>query len=57
MPVYPYKCKNGHHYEETRGFHEEQKVTICPECHSEMSRTWDVPSITLVGRGFYSNGG
>jgi putative FmdB family regulatory protein len=57
MPVYPYKCSNGHHYEESRGFDEDQKVTQCLECGSELIRTWDVPSFTLVGKGFYSNGG
>lgn len=38
MPIYEYRCKNGHKVEEIRPFKEYRLPTICPECHAVAER-------------------
>lgn len=57
MPTYQYKCPNDHFYEEDRSIHAEEPVVICPECQEQMKKVFGTPSVNLVGRGFYRNGG
>lgn len=57
MPTYNYKCINGHFHTENRSIHAEEPVITCEECSEEMKRTYQVPVINLMGRGYYSKGG
>ena len=57
MPMYEYACENGHQYEERRSIHEDQKTRLCPYCRALLKPRYAVPAISLIGRGFYSNGG
>ena len=57
MPVYEYKCPDGHHHEENRPIDKPQIQDNCPVCAKELKRVFSTPSINLVGRGFYRNGG
>lgn len=57
MPTYQYKCPNDHFYEEDRSIHEEEPVVTCKECSETMKKVFGSPSINLIGRGFYRNGG
>lgn len=57
MPTYNYKCSNDHFHEEHRSIHDSESVIICKECSEEMKRTYQVPVINLMGRGYYSKGG
>lgn len=57
MAVYEYKCKNEHFYTEERPISKPQVQENCPVCAEDLSRVFSVPSINLVGGGFYRNGG
>lgn len=57
MATYQYKCSNDHSHEESRSIHAEEPVVICPECQEQMKKVFGTPSVNLVGRGFYRNGG
>lgn len=57
MPTYQYKCSNDHFYEEDRSIHSEEPIITCDQCHEDMKKVFGSPSINLVGRGFYRNGG
>lgn len=57
MPTYNYKCSNGHFHTENRSIHADEPVITCEECSEEMKRTYQVPVINLMGRGYYSKGG
>lgn len=57
MPTYEYKCEDGHRYTEQRSFSQEQTRDDCPECGKSLKTVYSAPMFTLVGRGFYSNGG
>lgn len=57
MPIYQYKCKNEHYYEEERPITKPQVQQNCPTCAEELIRVYSAPVINLVGRGFYRNGG
>lgn len=54
MPSYDYECTNSHIYTENRSINEEQKVTECPECGSELKRIWQSTPVVFNGKGFYS---
>ena len=55
MPTYSYKCKdNEHSYDELRGMFDEQIVTLCPECGSELMRVFSSPPVSFKGAGFNS---
>lgn len=54
MPTYNYKCvENNHIYTESRKMNEKQIVDSCPECGSELKRSYSAPGIQFVGSGFY----
>jgi len=40
-----------------RSIHDEPRSPSCFDCHIEMVRKFDAPSIQFKGGGFYSNGG
>lgn len=57
MPFYDYKCKNDHEHTENRSIHAEQVQMECRICAEPLQQVYTVPSVALIGRGFYSNGG
>lgn len=57
MPIYEYKCASGHQYSESRPMTQPQSLKVCPKCGHDLKPSYSVPSIQLVGKGFYSNGG
>ena len=57
MPTYQYKCPNEHIHEEERSIKENQYVVNCLECGEKLKPVFFAPAVSLVGRGFYSNGG
>lgn len=58
MATYQYECKDcAVLFELTRSVHEEEQVPKCPECQKDMRKVFHAPTVNLVGRGFYRNGG
>lgn len=58
MATYQYTCPECPVlYEVTRSIHDEENTPKCPECQKDMKRRYSTPTINLVGRGFYRNGG
>lgn len=57
MPTYQYKCPNNHVHEEERNIKESQHVIHCLECGKKLKPVYFAPVVSLVGKGFYSNGG
>jgi putative FmdB family regulatory protein len=40
MPIYAYKCANGHMHEEERSMHDESKLIVCPTCNEPLTRDY-----------------
>ena len=57
MPTYQYKCPNEHQWEQERGIHDDEPLMLCPNCAEQLKRVFNAPTLNLVGRGFYRNGG
>lgn len=55
MPLYEFRCENGHILEVRLGF-EDKKPDTCPECGVKLSRVWSVPVVKLKGGGWCSTG-
>jgi putative FmdB family regulatory protein len=53
LPVYEYRCQNGHHYELTQGF-DAPTQHKCQECGKTARRQISVPAVVFKGSGFYS---
>ena len=53
MPLYDYKCENGHLFEEMQSFSSEP-VAVCGDCGSEARRQLSVPMVLYKGSGFYT---
>lgn len=53
MPVYEYRCRNGHLYEKTEGF-SAPVVQRCPTCRASARRQISMPAVIFKGPGFYS---
>jgi putative FmdB family regulatory protein len=54
MPTYNYICiDNDHACSESRKMTEDQIITCCPECGSQLKRDYSAPGIQFVGSGFY----
>jgi putative FmdB family regulatory protein len=63
MPIYEYACEScGHTFERRQGFNDEP-VSECPECRTQVRRVLYPAGIIFKGSGFYltdnrkSNGG
>lgn len=54
MPSYEYVCENEHTYTEVRSIHEDQQVSECPECGTELKRVFESTPVTFRAGGFYS---
>ena len=56
--MYDYRCPDcNSELTIERSIHDEPRSPTCFECHIEMVRKFDAPSIQFKGGGFYSNGG
>ena len=53
MPLYDYKCENGHIFEELQSWSSEP-ITICDDCGASAKRQLSVPMVLYKGSGFYT---
>jgi putative FmdB family regulatory protein len=53
VPVYEYRCENGHYYDKTEGF-DAPRQQPCPMCGSTATRQISLPAVIFKGPGFYS---
>ena len=54
MPIYEYKCPNGHLFELFHGIHEPEPEA-CPECgEGPLTRVLHPVAVHFKGSGFYS---
>ena len=53
MPLYDYKCKNGHVFEVMQSFSSEP-VATCGDCGTSGTRQLSVPMVLYKGSGFYT---
>jgi putative FmdB family regulatory protein len=53
LPVYDYRCTNGHQYELTEGF-DAPTQHKCRVCGKVARRQISVPAVIFKGSGFYS---
>src|ERR1700694_1254967 len=52
MPVYGYRCTNGHHFEVQQRI-TEPPLTVCPQCGAPVTRVFYPAGIIFKGGGFY----
>lgn len=53
MPIYEYKCENGHVFEAIQSFSDEP-LNKCEECGAPASRVLSAPAIHFKGSGFHN---
>jgi putative FmdB family regulatory protein len=53
MPIYEYKCENGHVFEVIQRITEEP-LTKCEECGAPAARVLYSPAVHFKGSGFYN---
>jgi putative FmdB family regulatory protein len=53
MPIYEYKCENGHVFDVMQKL-SEAPLTTCPECGAPVRKVLHPVSIAFKGSGFYS---
>lgn len=53
MPLYDYKCANGHVFEELQSWSADT-VTDCKMCDEPAKRQMSVPMVLYKGSGFYT---
>ncbi len=53
MPLYDYKCENGHIFEEMQRFSDDP-VDTCNDCGASARRQLSVPMVLYKGSGFYT---
>jgi putative FmdB family regulatory protein len=53
VPVYEYRCQDGHHYEKTEGF-DAPREQACLVCGHPARRQISLPAVIFKGPGFYS---
>jgi putative FmdB family regulatory protein len=55
MPLYEYRCGNGHIMQEVRSIHDDEPAqVICTECASPMHQVLGGVAISFKGNGFYT---
>ena len=53
MPTYQYECTScEHQFEQLQSFSEEP-IKHCPECKSEVKKTYSAVGVVFKGSGFY----
>jgi putative FmdB family regulatory protein len=53
MPIYEYRCENGHRFESFQSMSEDP-ISVCPECGAKSERILSAPAIHYKGSGFYT---
>ena len=53
MPIYEYKCENGHVFDVMQKLSDDA-LTTCPECGAPVRKVLHPVSIAFKGSGFYS---
>ena len=53
MPLYDYKCENGHVFEEMQSFSSDP-VATCGDCGTSATRMLSIPMVLYKGSGFYT---
>ena len=53
MPIYGYRCQNGHEFEILQSMTDDP-VTACTECDGPVERVFHPVAIHFKGSGFYS---
>ncbi|MXX93278.1 MAG: zinc ribbon domain-containing protein [Chloroflexi bacterium] len=53
MPLYDYKCENGHVFEEVQSWTSDP-VATCGDCGTSATRMLSVPMVLYKGSGFYT---
>jgi putative FmdB family regulatory protein len=53
MPVYEYRCENGHNFEVTQRMSDDP-VTACPTCGAAVKRVFHPIAVHFKGSGFYT---
>jgi putative FmdB family regulatory protein len=53
MPIYEYRCENGHLFEVMQKISDDP-VTTCPECGAPVQRVFHPVAVHFKGSGFYN---
>jgi len=53
MPIYEYRCGNGHEFEVFQSMSEDP-VSECPECGAAVERVFRPVAVHFKGSGFYT---
>ena len=53
MPIYDYKCENGHQFEVMQKFSDDP-LTECQECGAPVQKVLHPPAIHFKGSGFHN---
>jgi putative FmdB family regulatory protein len=53
MPIYEYRCENGHHFDVMQKM-TDQPVTTCQECAAPVQRVFHPVAVHFKGSGFYN---
>jgi putative FmdB family regulatory protein len=53
MPIYDYRCTNGHEFEVFQSMSEDS-VSSCTECGAEVERVFHPVAVHFKGSGFYT---
>ena len=53
MPLYDYRCENGHTFEVMQRMSEDP-LTTCTECGAPVQRVLHAPAVHFKGSGFYT---
>jgi len=53
VPIYEYKCENGHVFDVIQSFTDEP-LTECEECGAPAARVLHSPAVHFKGSGFYN---
>ena len=53
MPIYEYRCENGHEFEAFQSMSEDP-ISKCVECGAAAQRVLSAPAVHFKGSGFYT---
>jgi putative FmdB family regulatory protein len=53
MPIYEYRCENGHEFEAFQSMSEDS-ISKCVECGAPSQRVLSAPAVHFKGSGFYT---
>ena len=53
MPIYEYKCENGHHFEAIQRMADDP-LSACQECGAPVERVFHPVAVHVKGSGFYT---